>query len=259
MEREELLKQVTREAGRIVLDGFEHSEIKYTKDDKLDLVTDADLASNDFIVKQIKKTFPTDGIISEEAENDGVDKEYVWVIDPIDGTVNFATGIPIFVVMIALMKKDEVQISAIFDPVHNKFAFAKKNEGAFVNGEKIECSKIGKMISSRGIMSSVVKAQEVGLREKIIEIGLSEKTRMGANSFGCAGFNAMCVAEGKREWTVGFNTKLWDVAPCALLLSEAGCKVTNHKGDNWKPGMAMVAANEELHKELVGLTKGIEL
>lgn len=259
MEREELLKQMAREAGKIVLDKFENSEIEYTKHDKMDLVTGADLASNNFITGKIKEEFSCDGIISEESRDDGVDKEYVWVIDPVDGTVNFATGIPIFVVMIALMKNGEVQMSAIFDPVHDKFAFAKRGEGAFVNDKKIECSKKRKMTSSRGIMSFVVKEQEVGLRERIIETGLKEDVRMGVNSFGCAGFNAMCVAEGKREWTVGFNTKLWDVVPCALLLSEAGCKVTNHKGENWKPGMAMVAANEDLHKELVELTKEIEL
>ncbi|MBT3356482.1 inositol monophosphatase [bacterium] len=257
-ERKEFLRKIVREAGSIVLEKFENSAIEYTKDDKLDLVTDADLASNNFIVRKIKKTFPNDGIISEELDNEECDGRYTWVIDPLDGTINFATGIPIFVVMIALMKEGEVQMSAIFDPVYNKFAFAKKGEGAFVNDVKIQCSKEEKMTSSRGIMSSVVLAQEICLREKVIKKGEAVNTRMGVNAFGCAGFNAICVAEGKREWIVGFNTKLWDIAPSVLLLAEAGCKVTNHAGEEWRPGMAMVAANKELHKELVELTKGCD-
>lgn len=256
-ERKEFLKKIVRSAGKIVFEKFGSATVQYSKNDKLDLVTDADLASNDFIVKQIEKTFPIDGIISEEMKEKKDGDGYTWVIDPLDGTINFATGIPIFVVMIALLKGEEVEMSAIFDPVHEKFVFAKKNEGAFVNDVKMQCSREKTIASSRGIMSFVVKQPEVILREKIIKIGEAGNINMGVNAFGCAGFNAICVAEGKREWTIGFNTKLWDVAPCALLLSEAGCKVTNHKGDDWRPGMAMVAANEELHKELIELTKEI--
>ncbi len=255
MKREDLLKQIVRSAGEIILEKFENSDIQYTKHDKLDIVTDADLKSNDFIIGKIRENFPEDGIFSEETQSKDGKNEYTWVIDPLDGTVNFATGIPLFVVMVALMRDKEVEISAIFDPVHNRFAFAKKGEGAFINGKKIQCSNKSRLTSSRGIMSFIVKEQEVYLRKRIIEKGNENGVCMGVNSFGCAGFNAMCVAEGKREWMVGFNRKLWDIAPGALLLLEAGCKVTNHNGEDWKPGMPMVAANEKLHNELIILVK----
>lgn len=258
MRREEFIQELARGAGEIVLKGFKQSEVEYTKHDRLDLVTDMDLASNEFITNKIKDNFPDDGIISEEANKDFSKEDYTWVIDPLDGTVNFATGIPIFVVMLALVRDGDVILSAIFDPVHDTLAFAKKGGGAFVNGKMIHCSDRTRMIDSRGLMSFIVKEQEIYLRGRIVEKGNDSGVRMGVNAFGCAGFNAICVAEGKREWTVGFNRKVWDVAPSALLLMEAGCKVTNHKGEQWKLGMPMVAANEQLHQELIKALEGME-
>jgi len=252
--REKFLKEIIRKAGKIVLAGFEKSEVRYTKHDRLDIVTDVDLESNDFIVSRINEEFPEDEIISEEIKGDLVGEDYTWIIDPLDGTVNFSTGIPIFVVMIALVKNGEVVMSAIFDPIHEKFAFAKKGYGAFVNGKRINCSNNDSMISSRGLMSFVVKEQEVYIREKIVEKGNQSNVQMEVNAFGCAGFNALCVANGNREWIIGFNHKLWDVAPGALLLLESGCEVTGYKGEKWKLGMSLVAANKKLHKELVKLT-----
>lgn len=248
---DEFMKKLVRDAGRIALKEFSKSHTVYVKEDILDIVTETDIKINELIENEIKKKYPEHGIISEEAVGYKEEAENIWTIDPIDGTANFATGIPIFVIMVAFIKNGIVEASAIFDPVHDKLAFARKNKGAFINSQKINCSSTKKISQSRGLMSFLPKNETIMLRKALLRKAQKSNVKIGINAFGCAGFNSMCIAEGKRDWSIGFNTKIWDLAPAVLLMEEAGCKVTNHKGEPWKLGDAVVAANERLHSELI--------
>jgi len=254
---DEFMKQLVRDAGKIAMKSFGKSHTEYAKEDILDIATETDIEINEFIENEIKSKYSEHGIISEEAAGYKKEAEYIWTIDPIDGTANFATGIPIFVIMVALIKNGEVEMSAIFDPVHNNLAFARKNEGAFVNNKKINCSSTKEIYQSRGLMSFLPKKETILLRKEIFKKAQEENVKIGINAFGCAGFNSMCVAEGKRDWNIGYNTKIWDLAPAVLLMKEAGCKVSNHKGEPWKLGDAVVAANERLHSKLIEILNNI--
>ena len=252
---EEFIKKIVRSAGEIAMERFGHAQVEYTKADALDVVTKTDIKLNKLIEGEIKKRYHQHGIISEEMDRYQEDAEYIWTIDPIDGTSNFACGIPIFVVMVSLIKDDEVVLSAIYDPSHEELAFAKKGDGAFINDKKIACSKANKLKEARGEMGMITWENMMSFEKKLLNH--LHDNYIERNAFGCAGFNAINVATGRRDWVVTFNTSVWDLAPAALLMAEAGCEVTNHKGEKWKPGDRMIAANEKLHGQLLKVLKNI--
>ena len=153
LEPEKFIQDVARQAGGITLTFFKKAEIQYTKKDALDVVTQADLASNNFIIESIKRDFPNDGIISEETGESNIEAEHVWIIDPLDGTLNFSKSIPAYTVLIARARKGVVELAVIYDPIHDELCFAERGEGAYLNGVRIECSQMKNLNETVGCSS----------------------------------------------------------------------------------------------------------
>src|SRR3989344_9437803 len=129
-------------AGKIVKDHFMKEHIINNKDDiGHDIVTDADFLSEKAIVSIIKENFPDHNILSEETPFDKTDSLYTWIIDPIDGTENFARSIPLVMVGIALKKGDEVVLAVCYDPIHDELFRAEKGRGAYCNNQRIHVSE----------------------------------------------------------------------------------------------------------------------
>ncbi|OGI25148.1 MAG: hypothetical protein A3J76_03005 [Candidatus Moranbacteria bacterium RBG_13_45_13] len=251
-EIEKFVKANLPKAGEILRKKFKKVGVKYTKSHALDVVTEADLAANRLLLSAIKKTFPDHGIISEETAEYKNGSEYIWVIDPLDGTLNFSRGIPIFVTMLAVFRNKELIMSAIYDPLRKEMTFARKGLGATVDGKKIMASKNNRLSESIGGVSSVFKKEQKKLFDMLVD---SEK-RVVAITIGSAGANGMYVARGAIDWYVNYNPRIWDIAPNVLLFSEAGYKVTNIAGKPWKFGdQGIIAAEKTLHKRLVELVK----
>ena len=182
--------------------------------------------------------------------------EYVWVVDPIDGTLNFSRGVPLFGVMVCLVHRGEVILSAIDLPAEHQLFFAKKGKGAYLNGKRVHCSDKKALDQSFGAGSARLDGRPAALIENLIRT--ARKQNMQYASFFSMAVNACYVASGRRDWMAPLAGAIWDFAPAYLLLKESGCKVTDMKGGPWKFGMLeMVAANPTLHKELLKLTKGI--
>lgn len=255
---ERFIQQIATKAGAAVLKRFGKDGLHYSKSaHRADAVTKADLRSDKIIVSAIKKKYPAHGIISEESGSHNPKAEYVWVIDPIDGTLNFSLGVGLFGVMVCLVQKGNVILSAVYLPVSKELFFARAGRGAYLNGKKIRCSR-------RKTLDHTIGAGSISFRPNLVKffrnlLDVSEKTSgMMFSSLGSMAVNASYVACGKRDWMVALVGQNHDFAPVSLILKEAGCKVTDTKGRPWQFGMLeMVAANPRLHKQLLKLTKRI--
>jgi len=255
---EKFIQEIAREAGKAVVKRFGKDGVQYAKSEyRFDVVTKADLASEKLIISRIKEKFPTHGIIAEESGNFNEKAEYVWIIDPIDGTLNFSMSVPLFGVMVCLVRRDKVILSAINTPAIGEFFFAKASGGAYCNGKRIRCSGRHGLPKSYGAGSTSLSP----IMTRFLGNLFSASKKADGMMFGGLGsmaINASYTAAGRRDWLVGLHGRIWDFAPAYLILKEAGCKVTDTQGRPWKLGMLeIVAANPTLHKQLLKLTKSI--
>lgn len=246
-----LLKAAT-EAGKILKENFEGSFKISSKDVVSNLVTEIDKKSEDKIFEIIKKDFPGHYILSEEAGAIVQDSEYKWLIDPIDGTVNYAHSIPLTCVSIALEKKGEVIMGVVFNPISNEFFFSEKGEGAFLNDEKIFVSKnedIQKSLLVTGFPynSSSYIPDPVSVFKKFIMIDVPIR-RLGS-----AALDLCWTACGRFDGFWEYNLNAWDVAAGYLILKEAGGMVTNFKGEKYSIyGKEILAVNNvSIHNSML--------
>jgi len=251
------IKRITKEAGRAVLKRFGKDGIHYSKSrHAYDVVTKADLLSENIIISAILKRYPAHSILSEEEGEIHAGSDYRWIIDPIDGTMNFASSVPMFGVMVCLAYKNTVVLSAIYLPITNELFFAKAGKGAFLNGKRIRCSSTASLDASAGCGFVGSRKRTLQFVKKLLSVIRGE--RLFLNSFGCISMNSCYVACGRKDWAVSLYGAIHDFAPTYLILKESGCTVTNCKGEPWKVGdNEAVAANPVLHKKLLKLTKGV--
>ena len=223
------------------------------------LVTQADFAADKAIREVINKNFPEHGIVSEEDVEVVSDSDYKWIIDPIDGTVNFANGIPICCVSIGLEYKGEMLMGAVFNPIMNEFYFAEKGKGAFLNEEKISVSEKPGLLTSclvTGFPYSYLDAENGPLQvfEKFIRKGIPVR-RLGS-----AAIDLCWVAAGRFDGFYEHQLHAWDSAAGFIIVEEAGGKVTNLKGEKYSPyEFGLIATNGRIHDELVAVVNGGEV
>lgn len=248
MNHKQFLETVIKEAGTMLLDRFHKVGVSHTKRDELDVVTEADTAVNAYLVEQIRKTYPEHGIISEEMEEENPDAEYVWLIDPLDGTGNYATNVPIFCTIIGLTHNGEQILAGVYDPVHDELYLAEKDKGTTLNGESITVSEKKELNMSKGFMPCTFKSD---IYDRILPSDARKTDRFVFNTFRCMGIQLAYVAAGRRDWVIDYGGCQWDYAS-TLLIKEAGGYVSDLSGGEWtmKSG-EIVAANQQLHKELV--------
>lgn len=252
------IRDTARQAGKITLKYFKNAKVQYTKTHKLDIVTQADLASNKYIIESIKAKFPNDGIISEETGGHKSDAQSLWIIDPLDGTLNFSKGIPLYCVLIAHTENGVVDYGVIYDPVHDELLFAQHGKGAFLNGVKIICSTTDSLENSIGCVSNTGSEKCLKLLAKI-RSNVGNKI-LYISSLLSIGINSAQAAAGRKDWFMSpGDGSVWDYAAGSVILSEAGCTVTDIKGKPWKIGddsLSLLAANPVLHEKLLDVIRG---
>ena len=229
--------------------------VKY-KDHVTNLVTKVDYLSEKTIVKEILKKYPSHGIITEEVESRESDSEFRWIIDPLDGTVNYAHGFPLYCISIALQKNEETMIGVVFAPVLNELFVAIKGKGAYLNGKRISVSKknnLRKAFLVTGFSYTVHfrRGNEFKHFEKFCT--KSQAVRRG----GSAALDLCYVACGIFDgfWEKGLYP--WDTAAGVLMIEEAGGKVSDYCGkefDMFKD--EITASNGRIHKKMVKITRG---
>ena len=248
---ETFIKRITKEAGDAILKKFGKIGVKYTKEDAVDVVTEADLISNKILIGAIKKKYPTHAIISEETGEHQNGAEYCWIIDPLDGTRNFATRTPMFGVLVGLARNGKMEMATIYNPCTDELFFAQRGKGSFLNGKRTHCSKHKTWADSYGL----VNVEMSGKRKSLIVRKLlknSKKEKIWISAVGSSAISTLYQADGRRDWRVSVGGGLWDYASPALILKEAGCVVTNLKGEPWSiKDREILAANKYIHPRLL--------
>ncbi|HKP32547.1 MAG TPA: inositol monophosphatase family protein [Chitinophagaceae bacterium] len=250
------LIKATEAGGRTIQEYF-NKEIRISnKEGVNNLVTEADHASEKVIIDVIRKDFPDHAILSEECGALETDSEYKWIIDPIDGTVNFANGIPICCVSIAVEHNKEIVLGAVYNPFINEFFFAQKGYGASLNDKKIKVSSKTEVIHSclvTGFPYTYLDMPNGPLQifERFIRKGVPVR-RLGS-----AAIDLCWVAAGRFDGFYEMNLQAWDSAAGFLIVEEAGGKVTDFKGNHFSPHQTfVVATNGIIHDEILTWING---
>ncbi len=246
----EFIEQISREAGKIALDFYTQNFTVSNKTDRLDLLTSADVAVSEFLVAKIHENFPDHHIHSEEMVDDiNPGAEYEWVIDPIDGTWNFANHIPIWGSLIAVNKNGETIYAAMYFPLDDSFYWAEKGKGAFCNGSPLKISDHAELKASVGSVSSSSKfknGEEISLLWKKL---YDSEARI--RNFACM-YTAVLVGSGNLEFYITNVGKVHDYLAPVLLAREAGALVTNSFGQEWERSMEdIVIATPKIHQQLM--------
>lgn len=247
------------QAGAAQLVHYFNGEFKISNKEGINnLVTEADHASEKAIIEVIQKEYPDHFILSEETGEIKTNSEFKWIIDPIDGTVNFANGIPLCCVSIGLEKHGEMLLGAVYNPIMNEFFYAQKGGGAYLNDKKITVSKESKVLKSclvTGFPYTYMDAPNGPLQvfDKLIRKGVAVR-RLGS-----AAIDLCWVAAGRFDGFYEHHLQAWDSAAGYLMVEEAGGKITDFEGNEYSPYQPhLLATNGKIHEELRKIINGKE-
>lgn len=240
------------QAGQIIKSHFRQVTKGTPKSERGDLVTVVDYKAEEYIISAIRNKFPHHHILSEEAGRLEGKGNFTWVIDPLDGTNNFVKGIPIFTVVIALTKGSQVYCGAIYDPIHDELFYARQGQGSYCNGKPIHVSKESHLESMNIYISNVRLRSSLEQFAHLRSLFALYTTHYTA--YGSAAYALATLASGRIDAYITGGPYPWDIAAGALLIKEAGGKITTLTGQPWQwkeMNQHVVAANPRLHRTLM--------
>lgn len=255
-------KKLAKEAGALIQQQSKRNFDVEEKSSKYDLVTEVDKMCEDFIKEKIAQSYPSHQVIGEEsiAEADNLSlleksNQYVWIIDPIDGTTNFVHGLPGYTVSIALMYEQAFILGIVYDPNLEELFWAEKGKGAYCNEERLTVTQVDDI--EKSVLSTGFPSDIKGAREKVIE-GINQLGLRSNNirSFGSAALHLAYTGAGRLEgyWEYGLN--IWDVAAGYLIVKEAGGEVTDMSGEKFTTKTTdILASNGQIHREFCASLK----
>jgi myo-inositol-1(or 4)-monophosphatase len=242
--------QVAEQAGEIIRSHFTADKCITYKEGRSNIVTDIDLLVDEWISEYLGEQYPAFGIMTEESEDTVSASPYTWVIDPIDGTRNYAFGIPHFCVSIALARGDEVVLGVIYDPMRKELYRAERGQGAFLNDRPMAVSDKESLSVS---LVSFDMGYDADIGQKMLGVtaalwpGVVTVRVMGSAALGLA-----YVACGRLDLYFHFSLYPWDLAAGVLLVREAGGVVTELEGQPISiHSRTVVASNEAIHREFI--------
>lgn len=248
---ETVLRKAAKEAGSLLRERIGSGFRIDRKEGVNNLVTEVDHAAERVIMDIIKGEFPGHFILSEETGEIPADSEYKWIIDPIDGTVNFANGIPLCCVSIGLELRGAMLMGAVYNPFLEEFFFAEKERGATLNGKTIRVSDQSNVLESclvTGFPYSYLDAENgpLDVFSRLIRRGVPVR-RLGS-----AAIDLCWVAAGRFDGFYEHKLQAWDSAAGFLIVEEAGGKVTDFEGRPYSPYQPhIVATNGRIHDRLI--------
>ena len=242
--------QTAREAGRVLAEKFGRALQVSNKGD-IDLVTEADLAAERLIVERIRSYHPRHRILTEEsgdvAEAGNREDAHKWIIDPLDGTTNYAHGYPVFCVSIALEHEGRVVVGVVYDPTRDELFAAERGEGATLNGRRVRASEtdeLNRALICTGFPYDVRERGDFARHFRAFIMRAQSVRRDGA-----AALDLAYVAAGRFEAFYEEGLRPWDVAAGVLLVEEAGGRVTHYDGSPFSIYASHIAASNGLLHE----------
>ena len=230
-----MIKAAEKASKLLIRDFGEIEKLQVSKKGPSDFVTNADLKAEKIIIEELKKARPNYSIISEEngiAKNK--DDKNIWIIDPIDGTINFLHGVPHFAISIALKSNDEIVSGVIFDPIKNELFYAERNSGAFFNNQRIRVSKKNKINECLFVTGGKIK----------------KELNLPYRKSGCAALDMAYVAAGRYDGYFQKELNLWDIAAGIILIQEAGGIINEINLLNNK-NIKVIASSSDINSKLL--------
>ena len=207
-----MIKACEKASKILIRDFGEIENLQVSKKGPTDFVTNSDLKTEKTIIEELKKARPNYSIISEEnGSENNKDKNNTWIIDPIDGTVNFLHGIPHFAISIALKSHNQIVSGIIYDPIKNEMFYAEKDNGAFLNNHRIRVSKKNKLNDCLFVTGGKIK----------------NEPNLPYRKSGCAALDMAYVANGRYDGYFQNDLNIWDIAAGIILIQEAGGIMNN--------------------------------
>jgi len=256
-ERRRIKKQaikLVRQAGNLLLAEYKQGRINHLRfKSKHEIVTAADLISEKIILKGLNKLTPNYRIISEENGDNRKKSDWLWLVDPLDGTTNFYMGNPLFAVQIALVYKNEPQLGIIYAPAINEFYLAEKGQGAYLNNKKI---KVSQNNLKQALLTYCHGNSQADLKRALKIYQHFKLSNFDIRQIGSAALEFGWVAKGRTDCYISPGARLWDVVPGALLVKEAGGKIYDFKGKPWTLNSKTVfASNGVIDKAILNFLK----
>ena len=243
----ETAKRAANEAAKIIREYASSESFGIELKGKNDLVTDADVASEKKILEVIKSVYPEDQFLAEESSHySALPEGRVWIIDPIDGTTNFAHGFPPYNVSIAFWENGSPKVGIVLEVSRDELFWAVEGGGAFLGAKPISVSQITD--PSAALLSTGFPYNRFGMVDNYMNLlkNLFQKTH-GIRRPGAASYDLCCVASGRADGFFEYNLSPWDVAAASLIIKEAGGEVTDWAGgDNWLFGKRIIAGNASI-------------
>jgi len=247
-----------RLAGREALQRWRAPHTTRSKGPR-DIVTEADIAAEHVAVELILSNYPNHAILAEEGgESAGGShvSEFQWIIDPIDGTTNYARGLPIFTVSVAVAENGRPVAGVLYDPLQDQMYHAIRGGGAFCDDQKLACSTRGAL---PGFLIAVDWPRDEAVRSRMFEAALTHSAQIGGwRTLGSAALGIAMVGAGIVDAYMHPSLHTWDMAAAGLIVEEAGGKVTGLSGSpNWWEGASCLASNGHAHDALLDLFQSI--
>lgn len=260
MESTESLRRVLigilRSAGKILRQNFGKAEIQYKG--RANIVTQVNHASEEHIIRTILGKFPNHDFMAEERGAKRSGAEYLWIIDPLDGTINYAHGYPCACVTIGVIHKGQPLLGGTYDPFRDELFFAQRGRGAFLNGKRIHVSRTPKLDQSL-LVSGFAYDRAQRSRFYVEFYRTFMVSSHDVRRSGSAGLDMAWIAAGRADGYWEFNLNPWDVAAGLLLVEEAGGKVTDFKGRPWTDpsqfGKETLATNGKIHAPMLKILR----
>jgi myo-inositol-1(or 4)-monophosphatase len=236
------LQDLMIRSGQLVMQHF-HGDYTVFEKNGSSIVTSIDIENEKFLKSELAKIVPHASFLAEESGVSEVTSDWMWVIDPIDGTRNFVKGIPHFCIMVALTYKDESIVAAIYQPVTKELYYAEKGKGLWLQGKRISC--VDCLIKSK---SALAVCSEIDLRS--VKLKLKENNiQISRRYFGSAGIDAIYLAVGNIDLVIFSSIALWDVAAGMLLIQEAGGLICQYEKSSVKHNYGTLKAGNAVFFE----------
>ncbi|RJP54839.1 MAG: inositol monophosphatase [Anaerolineaceae bacterium] len=244
------LESLARAAGKILYDGYETDHDVQLKG-VIDLVTEIDHKSEKFLLEEIQCRWPSSRFVAEESGESG-SGELTWYIDPLDGTVNYAHGVPIFCMSIACAWEGQTRLAAVYDPMRDEMFSAERGRGAQMNARPLQVTRVAELRQALLVTGFPYNTWTAKVNN-LEYFGRFARMTQGVRRLGSAALDICYVAAGRFDGYWELSLQPWDLAAGGLIAEEAGARVTNLQGgdDYLSPPPSVLAAGPSLHGKML--------